>query len=258
MSRMEPARPLLYLRSGAFLLLLALSTVVYASLAPLTLLLSFSARYQVLTSWGAFNIWLCARICGLDYTVKGLQNLPAQPSIVLANHQSTWETMLLSRLFPPVAWVVKRELMWIPFFGWGLALVQPIAIDRTAGKRASEQLVEQGRACLEQGRWIVIFPQGTRVAPGEQRRFKLGGALLASRTGAPVIPLAHNAGQFWPRRRFIKYPGTITVSIGPAIDSRGKSPEAINAAAKSWIEAEEARIRASCQGNSGLQFHLEI
>jgi 1-acyl-sn-glycerol-3-phosphate acyltransferase len=240
---------LLYLRSALFLLLFAMATIVYAILSPLTLFFSFSRRYRLLTSWGALNVWLCERICGLGYEVRGLENIPAQPAVILASHQSTWETLFLSSLFPPIAWVVKRELMWIPFFGWGLAMIAPISINRAAGQRASQQLIDKGRARLASGRFVLIFPQGTRVAPGEERRYKLGGALLASRTAAPVVPVAHNAGDFWPRHQFAKYPGTIVVSIGPAIDSRDKAPEVINAEVKRWIDTEEAAIRRI---NAGL------
>jgi 1-acyl-sn-glycerol-3-phosphate acyltransferase len=234
----------LYLRSGLFLLLFAGSVVVYASLGLLSFPLSFRQRYRLLTTWGDLNVWLCARICGLTYRVEGLENIPEHPSVVMASHQSTWETLALNRFFPPLTWVVKRELMWIPFFGWGLAMIQPIAIDRRAGKKAPQQFVEQACDRLADGRWLLVFPQGTRVSPGSPSRYKLGGALVASRTGAPVIPVAHNAGDFWSRHQFVKYPGTITVSIGPPVDSLGRSPEAINAQVKQWIDAKEAEIRS--------------
>jgi 1-acyl-sn-glycerol-3-phosphate acyltransferase len=237
----------LYLRSALFLLLFAATTIVYAILSPLTLFFSFSRRYRLLTSWGTLNVWLCERICGLGYEVRGLENIPAQPAVILASHQSTWETLFLSSLFPPIAWVVKRELMWIPFFGWGLAMIAPISINRTAGWRAAQELVDKGRARLTSGCFVLIFPQGTRVVPGKERRYKLGGALLASRTAAPAVPVAHNAADFWPRHQFAKYPGTIVVSIGPAIDSRDKTPAAINAEVKRWIDTEEAAIRGAMQ-----------
>jgi 1-acyl-sn-glycerol-3-phosphate acyltransferase len=234
----------LYARSGVFLMLLATSVITYATLGLLTFPLPFRQRYRFLTTWGDVCIWLCAKICRLHYRVEGLENLPKRPSVILASHRSTWETLVLKKFFPPLAWVVKRELLWIPFFGWGLAMIEPIAIDRRAGKKASQQLIDQGRARLGDGRWVLIFPEGTRVLPGEQKQYKLGGALLASATGAPVVPVAHDSGDYWPRHQFIKYPGVITLSIGPAIESRGKSPEAINAEVKQWIGMTEARIRA--------------
>jgi 1-acyl-sn-glycerol-3-phosphate acyltransferase len=240
-----PGKIVLYVRSGTFLLLFAMSVLVYATVGLLTFPLPFRQRYRLLSSWGDLNIWLCAHLCGLRYRVEGLDNLPDRPSIILASHRSTWETLVLKKFFPPLAWVVKRELLWIPFFGWGLAMIEPIAIDRHAGKEASQQLIEQGRARLADGRWILIFPEGTRVPPGERKRYKRGGALLASATGAPVVPIAHNSGDFWPRRQFVKYPGTITISIGPPVDSLGKSADAINTAVKRWIDSAEARIRAA-------------
>jgi 1-acyl-sn-glycerol-3-phosphate acyltransferase len=243
--RAHTPKVVLYARSCLFQVAFVLSTIIYATLGLLTFMLPFERRYGFLTSWGHLNVWLCARICKLDYRVEGLKNIPDCPSVILASHQSTWETLAFNQFFPPLAWVVKRELIWIPFFGWGLAMIQPIVINRGAGQRASQQLLEQGSARLKDGRWILIFPQGTRVLPGQQRRYKLGGVLLARENGVPVIPVAHNAGDFWPRRQFVKYPGTITVSIGPAIDSRGKSSGAINAEVKGWIDRTETVIRAS-------------
>ncbi len=228
----------LILRSSAFSLGLIISTVVYALLSLFAYPLPFNTRYRFLTTWADFNIWWLKLVCQLDYRVEGLDNVPKQASIVLSNHQSSWETLALKKFFPPLAWVVKRELLWIPFFGWGLSLAEPIAINRRSGQKAVEQLLNQGCKRLATGRWIIVFPEGTRVAPGTKRRYKLGGAVIASRTQAPVVPVAHNAGLFWPRRQFVKYPGTITVSIGPPIDTRGKKPEAINAEAKAWIEAK--------------------
>ncbi len=251
MAHTSSAKIVLYARSCLFLLLFAASVVVYAAAGLLAFLLPFRQRYRLITTWGDLNVWLCARICGLDYRVEGLENLPGRPSVVMASHRSTWETLALKKFFPPLAWVVKRELLWIPFFGWGLATIEPIAINRNAGKKASEQLIEQGRARLARGRWVLVFPEGTRVLPGEHKRYKLGGALLASATGAPVVPVTHNSGDFWPRRQLVKYPGTIMISIGPAIDSRGKSPDAINAEVKRWIDAKETWIRTSNPGQAG-------
>lgn len=232
----------LYLRSSLFSILFVLSVVVYAVLALLIAPLPFQRRYRLITSWADLNLWLCARICRLGYRVEGLENIPDRPSVIMAAHQSTWETLALQKFFPPLAWVVKRELMWIPLFGWGLAMLAPIAINRRAGKAASQQLIEKGRARLASGRWVVVFPQGTRVAFGDRRPYKLGGARLASSADVPVVPVTHNAGRYWPRRQFIKYPGTITVRIGPAIQPHGKSPEIISAEVESWIKSAESSL----------------
>ncbi|HEX7952565.1 MAG TPA: lysophospholipid acyltransferase family protein, partial [Burkholderiales bacterium] len=181
-------------------------------------------------------------ICGVRYRVIGRENLPRVSCIVLSKHQSAWETLAYQVLLPPQVWVLKRELLRVPFFGWGLAMMSPIAIDRSSASRALKQTLEQGRRRLADGWWIVIFPEGTRVAPGQRVRYQPGGAWLASKSGAPVVPIAHNAGTVWGRNAFIKYPGTITVSIGPTIDPSGMTPDAINRKAEDWIENEVARL----------------
>ncbi len=238
-----PPRWLLVLRALAFYTGLVLSLLGYVLVVvPVAALLPFARRYRVLTTWGDFVVWWCERSCRLRHQVRFEAPLPERPAIVMSNHQSAWETMALQRHFPPMAWVLKRELLWIPFFGWGLALIDPIAIDRGAGRRAVEQLVEQGRARLQAGRWIIVFPEGTRVAPGIRRRFKLGGAILAARTGAPVVPVAHNAGLYWRRKEFIKRPGTIRVVIGAPISTSGRTPEEISAEVESWILARRAEL----------------
>ena len=163
-------------------------------------------------------------------------------SIVLCKHQSAWETLGLQQVFPPQAWVLKKELLRVPFFGWGLARLPIVSIDRGAGKDALVQVVEQGRNLLASGFWVIVFPEGTRVAPGAKRRYKMGGAYLAAAAGVPVVPVAHNAGEFWRKNAFLKYPGTITLSVGPAFDPSGMTPDEINARAESWIEAEMHRI----------------
>jgi len=233
---------MLYLRAGAFYTVFYLSTMLFALLSLALYLLPFRYRYAVLTSWADLNLWSLQRLCKLDYRVEGLENIPDQPSIIMSNHQSSWETLALKKFFPPLCWVVKRELLWIPFFGWGLAISEPIALDRSSGEKAVEQLVSQARRRLRKGRWVVIFPEGTRVEPGQKKHYKLGGAIVASKTQVPVVPVAHNAGQFWRRRQFVKYPGTIVVSIGPPIDPHGKSPLQINTAIKTWIEAKLEEI----------------
>ncbi len=200
------------------------------------------ARYRFTSLWARFVMWWLRVTCRLDYRVEGRELLPPGPAIVLAKHQSAWETIAFQQIFPPQVWVLKRELMWIPFFGWTLALLQSIAIDRRKALRALDQVVRQGRARLDSGRWVVVFPEGTRIAPGAHGKYNPGGALLAARTGYPVVPVAHNAGEFWPRRGLVKRPGTIHVVIGPPIDSRGKHAKEINAAAEAWIENTMRRI----------------
>jgi 1-acyl-sn-glycerol-3-phosphate acyltransferase len=231
-----------YLRSLLFTVLMIASLLVYAPLTLLTYPLAFRQRYAVARHWAQFVLWWLKRICGLQHTVEGLEHIPQGTAIVFSKHQSAWETMALQEIFPPQTWILKRELLWIPLFGWALALLEPIAIDRTAGRKALHQIIDQGRRLLDDGRWVIVFPEGTRVAPGERRRYGVGGAMLAERTGYPVVPVAHNAGEFWPRRSFLKHPGTIRLVIGPPIETKGRSTAQINAAAEAWIEGTMARI----------------
>jgi 1-acyl-sn-glycerol-3-phosphate acyltransferase len=232
------------LRSLLFNLSLWLSVPIYAPLVLLTFPLPFRWRHRCIVQWAHFHTWLARVLCGLQFRVHGRERLPARPMIVLAKHQSTWETIALPQLFPPYTYVLKRELMWIPLFGWAVALLEPIAIDRAGGRSALEQVVQQGRDRLSRGISVLVFPEGTRVAPGQQRRFGLGGAVLAAETGYPVVPVAHNAGLFWRRRGFVKRPGTIDVVIGPVIDARGRSAEEINRLAYAWIASEMERLEA--------------
>ena len=223
-------------RSVLFSLGMALSTMIFAPLSVLTFPLPYRWRYGFITQWTRFNLWWLRITCRLHYVVEGLEHVPAQPAIVLAKHQSAFETLAFQRIFPPQVWLLTRELLWVPFFGWGLAMLEPIAIDRKAGRKALQQLLAAGAERLDHGRWVVIFPEGTRMAPGTRGRYAPGGAILAERTARPVVPVAHNAGEFWPRRGFVKRPGTIRIVIGPVIDSRGRSAQEINALAEQWIE----------------------
>lgn len=238
-------RPLQYLRSGLYALVFLLGMLAFAPVLLLLIPLHIQQRWRVISWWTRFNIAALRWICGVKYRFIGLHNIPRDRSgIAMANHQSTWETFGLFHLFPGQAWVLKRELMYLPIFGWGLALMKPIAIDRGAGRHAMEQLIEQGSRYLEQGRWVFVFPEGTRVKFGERKRYKLGGATLAEHSGAFVLPVAHNAGEFWPRRRFLKRPGTVKVVIGPPIETRGKDAAAISAEAERWIRQAQADIAA--------------
>jgi 1-acyl-sn-glycerol-3-phosphate acyltransferase len=230
------------LRSTLFALFQAALTIPFSFIALATFPFGFATRYRVITVWTRLVIGAAERICGIRCRVLGAERLPAPPYIVLSKHQSAWETMAFQFIFPPQVWVVKRELLWLPFFGWGLAMLAPIAIDRGSGARALRQMLEQGRDRLARGLCIVIFPEGTRVAPGARREYQPGGAWLASKTGAPVVPVALNSGEFWPRNAFLKHPGTITVSIGAAIDTNGLAPEDINRKVEDWVEGEARRI----------------
>ena len=231
-----------FLRSLVYEILRFVITVIFAVIALLTFPFKPITRYRIITAWSRLVMGLGRVICGVRYRVVGRDNIPQDPCIVLSKHQSAWETLAYQIILPPQVWVLKRELLRVPFFGWGLAMMSPIAIDRGSATRALKQTLEQGKSRLSDGWWIVIFPEGTRIAPGKRGRYHLGGAWLACKTGAPVLPIAHNAGTVWGRNAFIKYPGTITVSIGPVIRPAGMTADALNRKAEDWIENEVARL----------------
>lgn len=230
------------LRSTIYMTLQVIITAPYAIFTLACFPLSAHNRYRVTSTWTRTMLFLLRVICGVNYRVLGAENIPKTPSIVLSKHQSAWETLAFQKIFPPQVWVLKKELLRIPFFGWGLSMTSPIAIDRSSGKAALDQVVEQGRDRLKQGFWVVIFPEGTRIAPGKKGKYRIGGAWLATHTDVPVVPVAHNAGEFWGRNAFVKHPGTITVSIGKPIDKTGLEASEVNAKVQEWIEQETARI----------------
>jgi 1-acyl-sn-glycerol-3-phosphate acyltransferase len=229
-------------RSIIFFLLQSALTVVFSGIALLTFPFRPITRYRIITAWSRTVIWLARMVCGIRYEVIGRDNLPDEPSIVLSKHQSAWETLAFQCILPPQVWVLRRSLLRVPFFGWGLAMMNPIAIDRQAGMRALRQTLQQGRERLRDGFWIIVFPEGTRMLPGETGKYQIGGAWLAKQTGAPVVPVAHNAGGLWQRNAFLKFPGKITVSFGKPIDTRSLSAEEINQRTQDWIESEVRRL----------------
>jgi len=230
------------LRSALFWLALILITPPYFVLALASAALPRLMRYRVISGWSRLVVRLLRALCGVRWKVEGREHLPRRPAVILAKHQSAWETLGFQAIFPPQVHVLKRELLWIPFFGWGLALMSPIAIDRARGMAALRRIARRGKQRLEQGFWVVVFPEGTRVRPGERRHYQTGGAWLAVHAGAPVVPVAHNAGRVWPRNSFLKRPGLITVRIGPPIETVGRKPEAVNAQAEEWIETQQRTL----------------
>jgi 1-acyl-sn-glycerol-3-phosphate acyltransferase len=229
-------------RSFLFAVAITLVTPPYAIIALLSAPLPRMLRYRIISGWSRIILWLARVILGIEWRVEGRENLPSRPAVILAKHQSAWETLAFQHIFPPQVHVLKRELLWIPFFGWGLALMSPIAIDRSRGVAALRAIAKRGQQRLDQGFWVVVFPEGTRVAPGESRDYQPGGAWLAAASGAPIVPVAHNAGLFWPRNAFLKRPGTVTIRIGPSIDPRNRDPLTINAMAKEWIEEQQKAL----------------
>jgi 1-acyl-sn-glycerol-3-phosphate acyltransferase len=229
-------------RSALFALGLALITPPYALLALATFPLPRMTRYRIISGWSRLVVIMARAFVRIDWRVEGRENLPSRPAVILAKHQSTWETLAFQLIFPPQVLVLKRELLWIPFFGWGLALMSPIAIDRSRGVAALRAIARRGRERLAQGFWVVVFPEGTRVPPGTSRPYQLGGAWLACAAGAPVVPVAHNAGLYWPRNAFLKRPGTVTVRIGPPIDAANCDAQTVNELARKWIEEQQSAL----------------
>lgn len=225
-----------YLGSTVFFVYIILSFTVIGILILLSILLPFSVRYWLSKVWVTTLLWAAKVFCGITHEIEGLENLPTdRPAIVLSKHQSAWETVAFRLFLPTHTTLLKRSLLWIPIGGWALATLRPIAIDRENQREALKILMEQGTAALNDGLWVLAFPEGTRTAPGETKKFSAGAAMLAHKTGYPVIPLAHNAGEVWPRYSFFKYPGVIKVKIGSAIETEGKKAKEINEQAEQWI-----------------------
>ena len=199
-------------------------------------------RFVFARTWGRSMLWVGKWLCGLDYRFEGLENIPDSPSVILIKHSTVFEVYAQLVVFPPQTWVLKRELLWIPFFGWGLAAMRPIAIDRKAGRAAVTQVIGGGVARLREGIWLTVFPEGTRVKPGEARKYGVSGAAVAKAAGVQVVPVAHNAGDLWPRRGIRKKPGLIRFVVGPPIDAATQSPKETNALARAWIEDTMAEI----------------
>lgn len=229
------------LRSTLFFLAALVITPPYALLSWLVWPLPAKVRYRIVTSWSFLIVHLARIVCGIRWQIRG--KVPSDgPYIVLAKHQSAWETLFFQLLLPPQVRVLKQWLLWLPFFGWGLATLSPITVERAPGTRTLRRLLEQGRSRLRAGFWVIVFPEGTRVKPGERGVYRPGGVWLAGKTGIPVLPVAHNAGELWPKNGFIKYPGEITVSIGPVLSPSDVETDALLASVSNWIEREMATL----------------
>lgn len=233
-----------YLRSFIFTALMMVSACLYGAFMGICFWLPYQSQFAIARAWARMVMRMLEVLCGLRFTVVGRDNIPAGNHIVMSNHTSAWETIVHFLLFPAQVWVLKRELLWIPFVGWGLKRLRPIAIDRGAGHRAVNQVVEQGRQRLAAGLWVIIFPEGTRVYPGQTKKYGISGALLATASRALVVPLSHDAGRYWTRRSLLKRPGTIHVVIGKPIDAVGKDPRQLNDEVRAAIQAGLASIPA--------------
>lgn len=232
----------LYVRALLFYVGLFALTIPFSLLAILLIPLPAVTRSRWVAGWAHAVMWWLKLTCNLRYEVSGREHVPATPSIILAKHQSAWETIALQTILPPQVWVLKRELLMIPFFGWGLWAVGSIPIDRSSGREALKKLVTHGKDRLKRGLWVVIFPEGTRTAPGTRGKYHTGGAWLAAHTQTTVVPVAHNAGRYWRKNSILKYPGVIQVVIGPPISTHGLKPDTVNQHVEAWIETEMQRL----------------
>jgi 1-acyl-sn-glycerol-3-phosphate acyltransferase len=232
----------LILRSAVFWVWQILATLIIGPLVVVIGLFSFRWGYALAVAWNRLNVLGLRWICGVRWEVQGRENIPDTPCIVLSKHQSTWETYFLPLVFYPSVYVAKKSLLWIPIFGWALYVLKFIMIDRKSGRSAMQQMCEQAADRLSLGRWIIVFPEGTRRPVGAEPNYRIGGAMIAQSVPADVLPVALNAGEFWPRLGFIKWPGVITVSIGPVISSEGKTAAQILAETQDWIEGKMAEI----------------
>lgn len=240
---------MLTLRSLLFTSFLFATAIVGGAIVLLIFWAPFKAKWAVARAWAHSCLWAGRIFCGMQVATEGKDNLPDEPSVALIKHTTAMETYWQIAALPPQAWVLKRELLLIPLFGWGVAAVKPIAIDRKAGGAAVKQVIDQGKERLGRGLWVSIFPEGTRMPPGQTRRYGISGATVAKEIGCPVVPIAHNAGDFWPRRGLRKRPGTIRFCIGPPIDPAGRSPKETNLIAQQWIENKMREI-SSLYGNT--------
>jgi len=237
-------KPMLFLRSSLFFIGQLITAPVFTLIALLAWPVHPILRNQLISGWARSMIWWLRVSCNVRHEISGMENIPDKPCIILAKHQSTWETFAFQAIFPTQVYVLKRELLWIPIFGWGLAMTSPIAINRASGREALKQLVSKGQARLAQGLWVVIFPEGTRMRPHQQGKYHIGGAWLACQTKTPVLPVAHNAGHCWPKG-FIKQAGVIKLHIGPAIATADLKADVLNLKVEHWIEAQMQVINAA-------------
>lgn len=210
--------------------------IVFAMILP------YRWRYWFFIQWSYCILWWTRVSCGIRVHVEGEGHIPATPCIVMCKHQSAWETLAMQYWFNPQTWVLKQELLRVPMVGWALSMLAPIAIDRRARKEAMQQMLDQGRARLRDGRWVIVFPEGTRIPAGRSGQYRRGGAVLAVATGMPVVPVAHNAGEVWPRNSFLKYPGTIHVRIGAPMVPGEEDADAFLERVREWIETNTRAI----------------
>ncbi len=242
-----------FLQATLFILGMTISTILYAVPCVLVRVLPYKLCFAFVSSWCAFNVLWLRITCGISHQVYGLDNIPAEPCVIMSNHQSTWETLAFPGLFPMITWVIKKELLYIPLFGWGIASVEPIALNRKQGKKAMQQLIADGRQKLAKGRYILIFPEGTRTPYEEQRPLKVGGFLLAKNANVPILPVAHDSGRLWPRKKFLKKPGTVNVRIGKPISTEHKSAEELRDLYSDWLQTTRKELKELAKKSDNIR-----
>ena len=235
-----------WLRSLLFLTFGLVSICLFATFALLVFWAPRSFLWGIVVTYCRLTLWAGDFFCGMKVVVEGAENLPDRPSVIMIKHTTTLETYGHVPMFPRTAWVLKREIIWMPVFGWVIGLLfRPIAIRRSARSAAVRQVIEQGKQKLAEGTWVTIFPEGTRMPPGETRRYGVSGAALAKEANVPIVPVAHNAGDLWRRREFTKRPGTVRFVIGPPISAQGRSPRDTNLIVQEWIEGKMREISSA-------------
>ena len=230
------------LRVALLVVYFAITVVLLVTALVLSWPLPHRFRFSIVRTWSRGMLCVGRVSCGLDWVVEGEENLPTDPSVIYMKHSSLFETYAQIGVFPPHAWVVKEELRWAPVIGWGVSAMKSIAIDRRGGGKAVKQVVRQGKARLAEGIWVTIFPEGTRMPPGETRRYGISGAALAREAGCLIVPVAHNARDFFPRSGLPERPGRIRICIGPPVDPSTQGPKETNEIAQAWIESKMAEI----------------
>lgn len=230
-----PYRFWLTLRSTLFWIGFFPVTLLAALLVSSLFFTPLTVRISIIKLWIDYSLSSLRILCGLKYQIEGLENIPEHGFIVMSKHSSTWEAIVMQKFFDPMIWVVKRELIWIPLFGWALRAMNAIALDRGTGRKAINQLILESKQRMDQGRILMLFPEGTRVPPMQQKPFKMGGAIVSEKTGYAVLPIAHNAGEFWPRHSWIKWPGTIRIVIGKPIEPGSRNADEIISEVREWI-----------------------
>jgi 1-acyl-sn-glycerol-3-phosphate acyltransferase len=233
---------MIWIRSLLFQIYFYASVCFFALGCAIFSPLGYRFTFRIASAWGRSMLLVGKHLCGLDYVIEGEENIPDEASVIMIKHTTVFETYAQLAIFPPQTWVLKRELLWIPIFGWGLAAMRPIAINRGAGHTAVTQVIEQGKQRLADGIWVTIFPEGTRMPLGKTRKYGISGAALASEAQVPVVPVAHNAGDLWPRRGLRKKPGLIRVCIGPPIQPGDTPPKQLNQKVQDWVEAKMKEI----------------